>query len=383
MTGTTMVGVAAHITAAAPGGQRYDAGLSREERTSERNGVWTCQTHGKLIDDTPSIHTVEEITRWKKQHEDWVFARVSNADNYLTDGISRVRLKQLGPFTEQVDVKLGRHNVVYGSNSAGKSTLCEAIAAFSGRTNYGRFADRWRFCRGSPRDIAIESVVSHDDAATTVRLTQRKLAVRHTSGAALPQRLRIEVDGGIVPSWPHALFNVMLLNWDVFWSREGPKEPFAHAIWFLAQQLDVDEQNVWDSLDRELFATSTFGFRARRRGKQTAEFATPESGEYYTRFAGLSGGEQVLAILDVLLKILRTDSRNPPWLLALDSEFFGRLDTTAKQYVFDTLTADVGLRLQTIFCVTFEKDAEALKAAANDTWIGAVSAGKLTVHAFL
>jgi hypothetical protein len=378
-----MVGVAAHITAASARGPRYDASLSSDERSSERNGVWACQTHGKLIDDNPSTHTVEEISRWKKQHEDWVFARVSNADNHLTDGISRIRLKQVGPFGERVDVKLGRHNVVYGSNQAGKSTLCEAIAAFSGGANYGRFAQRWDFCRGSRRDTAIEAVASHGDAATTVSLIQQKLAVRHTSGSPQPQRLRIEVDGGIAPSWPHALFNVILLNEDIFRSREGPKEAFAHAIWFLAQQLDVDEQIFWDSLDSELFATSTFGYRARRRGKQTVEFATPASGEFYTSFAGLSGGEQVLALLDVLLKMLRTDPRNPPWLLALDVGFFGRLDTGAKQYVFDTITTDIGLPLQTIFCVTFEKDAEALKIAANDTWIGAASAGKLTVHAFL
>jgi len=88
MTQTTMVGVAAHITAASPRGPRYDASLSAEERSSERNGVWTCQTHGKLIDDNPSKHTVEEITSWKRQHEEWVFARVSNADHHLKDGQS-------------------------------------------------------------------------------------------------------------------------------------------------------------------------------------------------------------------------------------------------------------------------------------------------------
>src|ERR1019366_1815495 len=122
-------------------------------------------------------------------------------------------------------------------------------------------------CRGSPRDIAIEAVVSHGDAAITVSLIQQKLAVRRTTGFPPPQRLRIEVDGGIAPSWPHALFNVVLLNEDVFRSRQGPKQTFAHAIWSLAQQLDVDEQNVWDSLDSELFATSTFGYRRTRRGK--------------------------------------------------------------------------------------------------------------------
>jgi hypothetical protein len=231
--------------------------------------------------------------------------------------------------------------------------------------------------------MVIEAVASHGDVATTVRLSQQKLAVRRATGSPQPQRLRIEVDGGIVPSWPHALFNVIRLNDDVFRSKEGPTEAFAHAVWFLARQLDIDEQNVWDSCDGELFATSTFGYRARRRGKQTAEFATPSSGKYYTSFGGLSSGEQVLALLDVLLKTLRTDHRNPPWLLALDTGFFGRLDTTGKQYVFDMLTAGNDVPLQTIFCVTFERDAEALKTAANDTWIGAAAAGKLTVHTFL
>jgi hypothetical protein len=117
-----MVGVAAHITAASARGPRYDPSLSSEERSSERNGVWACQTHGKLIDDNPSVHTVEEISRWKKQHEDWVFARIANADNHLKDGISRIRLKEVGPFADRVDVKLGRTNVVYGLNQAGKST---------------------------------------------------------------------------------------------------------------------------------------------------------------------------------------------------------------------------------------------------------------------
>ncbi len=74
--GLTMVGVAAHITAAAKGGPRFDKDLEPEERADESNGVWMCQIHGKLVDDTASRHTVAELKRWKSQHEDWVFKRV-------------------------------------------------------------------------------------------------------------------------------------------------------------------------------------------------------------------------------------------------------------------------------------------------------------------
>lgn len=42
------LGVAAHITAASPGGPRYDAELLAEERSAPGNGIWLCQTCGKL-----------------------------------------------------------------------------------------------------------------------------------------------------------------------------------------------------------------------------------------------------------------------------------------------------------------------------------------------
>ena len=45
------IGVAAHITAASPGGPRYDETLTSEERKSINNGIWLCQSCAKLIDD--------------------------------------------------------------------------------------------------------------------------------------------------------------------------------------------------------------------------------------------------------------------------------------------------------------------------------------------
>lgn len=380
--GTTMVGVAAHITAASARGPRFDTLMSPEERSSERNGVWVCQTHGKLIDDTASVHTTEEISRWKKQHEEWVFARVSNAENHLTNGISELKLTNVGPFKDAVHVKLGRFNVVYGDNSTGKSTLCEAIAAFSGRANFNSFADRWQFCRGSTGDVAIEAVASVGDAATRVSLIQQSLNVRRTTELQ-QQRLRVEIDGNIAPSWPRGLFNIVRLADDVFRTREGPVGKFAHVIWSLARQLDVDPQNIWDVLDADLFATSVFGYRVKRRGVRTVEFSAPDSGEFYTSFDALGGSDQVFVVLEVLIKMLRVDRRITPWLLVLDACFFGRLDSDNKQLVFEKLATDIGFKVQTVLCVTFQTDAEALKSASNDSWFGATSVGKLTVHTFL
>jgi hypothetical protein len=65
----TNVGVAAHITAASPGGPRYDASLTLEERTSFKNGVWLCQKCGKAVDDDPVTYTCEVLRDWKSQAE--------------------------------------------------------------------------------------------------------------------------------------------------------------------------------------------------------------------------------------------------------------------------------------------------------------------------
>lgn len=64
------MGVAAHITAAAPGpgAARYDDSMTPEERRSEANGIWMCQTHARLIDRDEKGFPVEELLRIKRAH---------------------------------------------------------------------------------------------------------------------------------------------------------------------------------------------------------------------------------------------------------------------------------------------------------------------------
>jgi hypothetical protein len=63
------LGVAAHITAASPGGPRYDPGLSPEERRSAENGIWLCQNCAKLVDNEPVRFTVGMLKKWKEDAE--------------------------------------------------------------------------------------------------------------------------------------------------------------------------------------------------------------------------------------------------------------------------------------------------------------------------
>lgn len=63
------IGVAAHITAASSGGERYDANLSPEERKSIQNGIWLCQNCAKLVDNDSSRYSADLLRQWKNGAE--------------------------------------------------------------------------------------------------------------------------------------------------------------------------------------------------------------------------------------------------------------------------------------------------------------------------
>src|ERR1700730_7037868 len=59
------VGVAAHITAAASGGPRYEATMSASERAAIKNGIWLCQICAKLVDADELRYSLDVLLRWK------------------------------------------------------------------------------------------------------------------------------------------------------------------------------------------------------------------------------------------------------------------------------------------------------------------------------
>ena len=66
---STKTGVAAHITAASPGGPRYNPHLAPEQRLSAENGIWLCQNCAHFIDTDYLNYSVELLCDWKAQAE--------------------------------------------------------------------------------------------------------------------------------------------------------------------------------------------------------------------------------------------------------------------------------------------------------------------------
>ncbi len=64
-----IVGVAAHICAAASRGKRYDPDMTPLERSSIDNAIWLCARCAKLIDSDEIRYTPDLIRKWKIDHE--------------------------------------------------------------------------------------------------------------------------------------------------------------------------------------------------------------------------------------------------------------------------------------------------------------------------
>src|ERR1700722_9449181 len=75
------LGVAAHITAAAPGGPRYNPSMSPEDRSAGSNGIWLCQSCAKLIDSDTVRFPEALLIIWRRRHQEFIKTQMISAAN--------------------------------------------------------------------------------------------------------------------------------------------------------------------------------------------------------------------------------------------------------------------------------------------------------------
>ena len=137
---TANTGMACHIYSAAEGGPRGRGGLSDEELESEKNAIWCCYTHGKLIDTNDGERfPAELLKRWRGFHE----ARIDRERLGLRTAqgwVDKLVLPNGWLFERGAELSFGQATLLRGDTGVGKTAIADWLAGIAGLPTL----DRWQ-----------------------------------------------------------------------------------------------------------------------------------------------------------------------------------------------------------------------------------------------
>jgi hypothetical protein len=116
--GAVNLGVASHITAASPGGPRFDAQVSADERCALSNGIWLCQVCAKLVDSGDARFTRDLLQAWKTVAEDHAAVALGRFTPPGKETREQVLLRGIGPWIGKT-VTLAQMSTGPGVRTAG------------------------------------------------------------------------------------------------------------------------------------------------------------------------------------------------------------------------------------------------------------------------
>jgi nucleoside phosphorylase len=104
-----LLGEICHISAAAPGGPRYEPDQTDRERSQDKNLIILCPTHHNLIDKDQVTYTADILRTMKAQHEDRVAARLSSVPPRIDDQQAADFVRQVADETVDFAIVVASH----------------------------------------------------------------------------------------------------------------------------------------------------------------------------------------------------------------------------------------------------------------------------------
>lgn len=139
-----LIGDAAHISSAEPGGRRYDVNMTTKSRRDINNGIWLCKDHHKLADSDDSKYTISFLKSIKTNHERKV--ELLNSGLSIDRGlIVSIEIENTASFKTKKIIDLSNSTLFFGGNGTGKTLICDIISSLGNQKKI----NKWKRNRNS------------------------------------------------------------------------------------------------------------------------------------------------------------------------------------------------------------------------------------------
>lgn len=134
---STLLGKAAHITAAAEGGPRYNAKLTVEERKSPENGIWLCAECADRVDKKENEPQFPEalLKHWKQFNESGTGTDYASLQDRAHYPVRKLRIANFAGVTGDITIDFGALTLFYGTSKLNQS-VCDLLMTFSDREKF-------------------------------------------------------------------------------------------------------------------------------------------------------------------------------------------------------------------------------------------------------
>lgn len=153
--GVITTGIAAHITAAAPGGPRYNLALTPDQRKHITNGIWLCSNCSILIDRDEDAFPVSLLNDWKRIAESRAFAAIAGSS------IDAELIRKIPVEMDEADLEIIRSLSLPQDDDIEKVTVRLRNAA---RIDIKTFKDE----RGWPKHVVPINMTSEDTSGVQI-----------------------------------------------------------------------------------------------------------------------------------------------------------------------------------------------------------------------
>lgn len=333
---STLFGKAAHITAAAKGGPRYNAKLTSEERKSPENGIWLCAECADRVDKKENEPQFPEtlLRHWKQFYASGTGTDYASSQDRARYPVRRLRIIDFGGVTGDITIDFGALTLFYGTSKLNQS-VCNILQIFSDRGKFEQTRQPHSGITSSnygsvPITDSMHLVIKlstntprHFSKTGKLQLTlsdARKVIIRATT-----EDVSIFIEDTPLPVFAPVLNIVSIRkNFEsIAFSRDS--EGRSNDFEGLSEFFGVSVKEVKDCIEGVASDTSLFRYNYKIEGESSLLIRVRNNGEF-APIRVLSSGELKRFVLDMAIRVAAYSAKVRPTIMTINQSYISTLD---------------------------------------------------------